>query len=63
MIKDLIKVEINNKKYLPLDDLIEDLENHLNNEIKDITEDDKNGYEWATNEALAHLSLYKGDLK
>lgn len=63
MIKDLIQVEINNKIYLPIDDLIEDLRKHLNYEIKDITEEDKDGYEWATNEALAHLDNYRGDLK
>lgn len=60
MIKDLIQVKINGKTYVPIDDLIEDLKKHLNNEIKDITEEDKDGYEWATNEALAHLSNYKG---
>lgn len=65
MIKDLIQVEINNKKYVPIDDLIEDLEKHLSYEIKDITEEDKYGYECATNDALTHLSLYskKGGLK
>ena len=63
MIKDLIQVEINGKKYLPIDDLIEDLEKHLYYEIKDIPKENKDGYEWATNEALSHLSNYKGDLK
>ncbi|MBP5597205.1 MAG: hypothetical protein J6Y02_17615 [Pseudobutyrivibrio sp.] len=58
MIKDLLQVKINNKTYVPIDELIEDLEKHLNNEIKDITEEDKNGYEWATHEALSHLSHY-----
>ena len=65
MIEDLIQVEINNKIYVPIDDLIEDLEKHLNYEIKDITEEDKDGYEWATKDALTHLSLYckKGNLE
>lgn len=60
MIKELIQVEINNKIYVPIDDLIEDLEKHLNYEIKDIAEVDKDGYELATKDALTHLSLYKG---
>lgn len=60
MIKELIQVEINNKIYVPIDDLIEDLEKHLNYEIKDIAEVDKDGYEYATKDALTHLSLYKG---
>lgn len=63
MIKDLIKVKINDKAYVPIDDLIQDLENHLSYEIKDIAEEDKYGYECATQDALTHLSLYKGDLK
>ena len=63
MVKDLIQVEINGKKYLPIDDLIEDLEKHLYYEIKDIPKENKNGYEWATKDALTHLSHYKGDLK
>ncbi len=63
MIKDLIQVKINNKTYLPIDDLIEDLERHLSYEIKDIAKEDKYGYECATKDALTHLSFYKGDLK
>lgn len=63
MIKDLLQVEINGKKYLPIDDLIEDLEKHLNYEIKDVAKEDKYGYEWATQDALTHLRLYKGDSK
>lgn len=61
MIKDLLKVEINGKKYLPIDDLIEDLEKHLNYEFKDMAKKDKYGYECATQDALTHLSLYKGE--
>lgn len=60
MIKDLLQVEINGKKYFPIDDLIEDLENHLSYEIKDVAEEDKSGYEWATKDALTHLSLIRG---
>lgn len=63
MIKDLLQVEINGKKYLPIEDLIEDLEKHLTYEIKDVAEENKDGYEWATKDALTHLSIYKGDLK
>ncbi len=63
MIKDLIKVKINNKTYLPIDDLIEDLEKHLWYEFKEIPKEDKDGYECATKDALTYLSLYKGDLK
>lgn len=65
MIEELIHVEINGKKYLPIDDLIEDLEKHLNYEIKDIPEKNKAGYEWAIKDALTHLSLYskKRDMK
>lgn len=58
MIKNLIQVEINGKKYLPLKELIEDLENHLDNEFKDVAEEDKDGYEWAINDALTHLCNY-----
>lgn len=58
MIKDLLQVEINGKKYLPIDDLIEDLEKHLNIEMEDIAEEDKYGYECAMHEALSHLSIY-----
>lgn len=60
MIENLIQVKINNKTYLPIDDLIEDLEKHLRYEIKDIPEENKDGYEWATKDALTHLSNYKG---
>lgn len=61
MIKDLLQVEINDKKYLPIDDLIEDLEKHLNYEFKDMAKADKYGYECATNDALIYLSHYKGE--
>ena len=58
MIKDLINVKINNKTYVPIDDLIEDLENHLNNEISDVEEEDKHGFELGTHETIVHLSHY-----
>jgi len=61
MIKDLIK--INDKTYLPVEDLIEDLEKHLDYEIKDVPKDYKDGYEWATHDTLTYLSQYKGDLE
>lgn len=60
MIKDLLQVEINGKKYLPLDDLIEDLEKHLNYELKDMAKEDKYGYECAKQDALNHLSFIRG---
>ena len=62
MIKDLLQVEINGKKYLPIDDLIQDLEKHLDYESKDIPKENKDGYEWAINDAITHLGIYKGDL-
>ncbi len=58
MIENLIQVKINNKTYLPVDDLIEDLEKHLNREIKDVAEEDKDGYEGATHETIVYLSHY-----
>ena len=58
MIKELVQVKINGKTYVPIDDLIEDLEKHLNNEITDVTEEDKYGFELATHEAMSHLSIY-----
>ena len=63
MIKDLLQVEINGKKYLPINDLIQDLEKHLYYEIKDIPKENKDGYEWAINDALTHLGIYKDDLE
>lgn len=60
MIKDLIQVIINGKKYVPIDDLIEDLEKHLNYEIKYMEKEDKYGYECATKDALTYLSQYRG---
>lgn len=61
MIKDLLQVKINGKTYVPIDDLIEDLAKHLNYEIKDMTKEDKYGYECATQDVLTYLSQYKGD--
>ena len=46
---------------MPIDDLIEDLEKHLCYEINFIPNENKDGYEWATNDALIHLSNYKLD--
>lgn len=63
MIKDLLQVEINGKKYLPIDDLIQDLEKHLYYEINFIENENKDGYEWASKDALTYLSNYKRDLK
>ena len=60
MIKNLVQVEINGKKYLPIDDLIEDLKKHLSYEMKDIPKENKDGYEWATKDALIYLRNYKG---
>lgn len=58
MIKDLIQVIIYGKTFVPIDDLIKDLGKHLYYEIKDIPEEDKDGYEWATYDALIHLRNY-----
>lgn len=58
MIKDLLQVRINGKTYVPIDDLIEDLEKHLNYEFKDMAKEDKYGYECATQDALIHLRNY-----
>lgn len=58
MIEELIHVEINNKKYLPIDDLIEDLSKHLSTEIKYLAEEDKDGFEIAIHETIVYLRHY-----
>lgn len=58
MIKDLFDVKIDNKKYIPLVETMDDLEKHLTNEMKDVSAEDKHGFELAIHETIVHLNNY-----
>lgn len=53
------QVIIEGKIYVPLQDIIEDIQKHLDFEKEDIDFDDVYGYEIAEQEVLCHLNMYR----
>ena len=52
------QVIIDGKLYVPLQDMIDDIQKHLDFEKEDIDFDDVDGYEIAEQEVLCHLNMY-----